>query len=126
MASEDRELVTEFATLKVGMLVELTGCKHCGKDHRYILTRLTVGQYFVTLGGTLSHGPMWHLEAPHHAPWEPVVTPKMVARRVVFRVPDGLDEEFDRADMRNVENIADLVAQGGSLYAQMVGRTVRP
>ena len=98
--TERRILVTDFAALRCGVLVEVGPCGGCGKWLRGILTSFSASG--------------WDILPEHVCP---PGTPRClgandVGRRCVYRIIDDLDEEADRALMRVVESGADLLAQG--------------
>lgn len=103
MNGERLKLVTDFASLRVGMIVVVKPCRKCFETHRHMLVRLDRSCRHFGAGGFETVAPAWDVipgrrcSRPPHA--EPIVSVQMVAAGIVFRVVDGLDPEADkRAD----------------------------
>jgi hypothetical protein len=101
---ERLELVTDFASLRAGMLVVLKPCPvpMCSvRVHRGML----VAQSSEIVGVSLTRGGLgyassaWSIAPTWHS-HEEAITPAAVAWRILFRVVDGLDPAADAATDR--------------------------
>lgn len=88
-AREDLELVTDFASLRTGMIVMLTPCIKCRRNCRSMLTRMEVGNYHEP-GGPTKFGPKW-FSLPNHIGINgrpTCITRDAVHERRLYRVVD--------------------------------------
>ncbi len=93
MSGERLELVTDFASLRAGLLVVVKSCRRCGAAHRGMLVSLCDGPGHGHRHDR--HGPGWvRLPTARCGPssW---VGASTVADGRLFRVVDGLDQAAD-------------------------------
>lgn len=91
MSGEKLELVTEFGSLRAGMLVVLVGCHDCGERHRGVLVRFVAMEPIRGPDAVVSIEANWEaLPAPsceeRGLAWG--VTHYEIAERRLFRVID--------------------------------------
>lgn len=99
---ERLELVTDFASLRAGMIVVVKPCS-CGKAVRGMLVEFRRDGEISSKGGRVP-ADAWLTEPGHGCgPWRfpHVVSTRTVADRRVYRVVDGLDPEADKETARN-------------------------
>ncbi len=103
MSAERLELVTEFSSLKAGMLVVVNCRRGCG-NHRYMLVKLTDNDW-VYAGVTMG---WWTLPKPNCSGNETYggVTTAAVTERRVYRV---VDPDADKAETTEAETPRKLV-----------------
>jgi hypothetical protein len=85
---EDVELVTDFATLRSGMIVWVTACGGCQGFHRVILIKHTPWPVLFHPPGTKA----WLFLPTVHGLDRLVVAPSAVSNGIVFRVVDGFSQ----------------------------------
>lgn len=102
---EDLELVTDFGSLKAGMIVVVTYCGGCAGGHRGMLTKTKA----VTAGYGEDGARGWFALPSIHV--DRAITPGAVARGIVFRVIDNLDLRADNdALIEDIDRLCRLVA----------------
>lgn len=86
-AEERRELVTDYAQLRAGMLVVLSPCFNCNREHRGIL----VAQYRLGIAAMFGLcASCWEIRPDPHNKLGICACPVSEGR--VFRVVDGLED----------------------------------
>lgn len=96
MAAEKETLVTDFGSLRVGMIVVYRPCGFCGGRHRTQLQRIETGQHLAVNAetGDIEIVSRWWLVDPH---WKcqpkrrAVISQLAVNARKIWRVEDGLE-----------------------------------
>lgn len=87
---EQLRLVTDFAELRAGMLIEARLCGECGGTHRGILTRF---QRAVPGDGYRDTATDGWLQEPGHGPFVRTwIDSIAIDRRLIFQVVDGLED----------------------------------
>ena len=106
--TEKLRLVTEFSSLRQGDLV-VVKCDHCGRSHREMLLRWESRRAIAFLPGGEVVNAMagWNL-GPVCNGTDFVVTPRGVARRIVFLVDVGLSRETDTHEAKPVTKPREL------------------
>lgn len=95
---EKLELVTNFESLRSGMIVVVKPCSNpfCKKQHRHLLLKLSADTHFVGDGFDVveSAAPAWDVLPGRSCrpAAEAVVSADTVYRRIVYRVIDGLEQ----------------------------------
>lgn len=86
-------LVTDFATLRAGMIVVVVRCGRCASDHRGMLVGFERGSACMATNGTVVTEDTWEV-VPHGACGCGYIGPYDVeVHRCVFRVIDGLEND---------------------------------
>lgn len=110
--AEKLELVTDFASLKAGMIVVVKDCGWCGKQHRFILVK--DGDSMLA-GSDGSFRPVAHWEVLPEVHDVDLSGPMVVSawttnERRLYRVVDDLDLAREALETA-VEDLCDLVSR---------------
>lgn len=96
--SGERELVTDFASLRAGDYVEVMPCTYCHGAHGGILLRLQTGGVWDAAGGhltettwTFTGGRCLASKLTSARSGDIVIAATTVDRRIVFRIDTGLE-----------------------------------
>ena len=115
MSEERLEPVTDFASLRSGMIVVVKPCDRCrrrdgdGRGHRGILVAYQAGAAYRDANGAEGTEDTWTI-APEGRCGADAFGRDDVLARCVFRVVDGLDPEADRKQDTSDELHADVHA----------------
>ena len=110
MSRERLELVTDFATLRAGMIVVYRPCQDCGGSHRGMLLRFYEGPMhdpsnrsvkFLDRGWILA--PKTY--CPPDDPSDDCIGTQAVSRGAVYRVIDGLEDEQTTTTTKKRERV---------------------
>lgn len=117
MSRERLELVTDFSSLRAGMIVVIRPCFECGSTHRMLLTRRSPFHMSgPTIDGEMWSGHAWFYEpaAPCDEEWgswgPAAITTMTMERGALYRVQDGLEQQ--RAASETSEQPKTLVKHG--------------
>ena len=114
MSAERLELVTDFATLRAGMIVVSVNCPWCGASkHRHMLVSQST-ENVISATGAYFRGPAWSLAPERYCNGMAnghVITRVSVDESRLFRVVDSLDRDADEARMFVCEQAAAEVAR---------------
>jgi hypothetical protein len=107
MREGEEVLVTNWAELRIGMIVIIRPCNFCGGQHRTQLANLVNGIRGLTPSGDWADaGGYTVFVQPPCMKLKYLVTPAAVAQRLVWRVEDGVNDDA-RQRARSRDDLVD-------------------